>query len=67
MKTLYHRLIDHTINSEWSQNFMDGRGNRCPWCEAEQNPGNHKTDCKLGILCNDIRICKQAKNIVEGK
>lgn len=57
IEDLKDQAVSMVLGLEWSANFMDTKGDRCPYCSIERSPternGNHS--CVLGRLARKLR------------
>jgi hypothetical protein len=66
MKTLHDRLKEYVVDTEFSANASDGRGPRCPCCGRPAVDGHNPPSnggCRLGRLCDDIRLVQRAREL----
>jgi hypothetical protein len=63
--SLADRCVEMCLDIEWSANFTDGNGPRCPRCNAKSNHGlgPHERYCSLGQLCADIKLVREAERL----
>ena len=67
MATLAKECEEMILKLEWSNNRMNGKGSRCPYCDGLQSEGQSPVvgstshDCGLGKLCMRIRAVDEAE------
>lgn len=62
--SLYERLKEYALKSEWSANHNDGTGQHCPHCDVKRSEGKHDKGCPVGQICDDVRLLENSKKAI---